>query len=106
MSNFYIKEVIVNYDNHDNHNLIISNTEEKDLPRGRLINSTVIDSINIAEMADYVIVMYAGRIIEKGTAMEIFDNPMHPYTIGLQKSKPRIDAISIAYDAPMESSFN
>lgn len=45
----------------------------------------------IAEMADYVIVMYAGRIIEKGTAMEIFDNPMHPYTIGLQKSKPRID---------------
>ena len=48
----------------------------------------------IAEMADYVIVMYAGRIIEKGTAMEIFDNPMHPYTIGLQKSKPRIDGNS------------
>ena len=48
----------------------------------------------IAEMADYVIVMYAGRIIEKGTVMEIFDNPMHPYTIGLQKSKPRIDGNS------------
>ena len=48
----------------------------------------------IAEMADYVIVMYAGRIIEKGTAMEIFDNPLHPYTIGLQKSKPRIDGNS------------
>ncbi len=42
----------------------------------------------IAEMADYVVVMYAGRIIEKGTALEIFENPMHPYTIGLQKSKP------------------
>jgi peptide/nickel transport system ATP-binding protein len=42
----------------------------------------------IAEMADYVVVMYAGRIIEQGTAVEIFDNPMHPYTIGLQKSKP------------------
>lgn len=42
----------------------------------------------IAEMADYVVVMYAGRIIEKGTALEIFDHPMHPYTIGLQKSKP------------------
>ncbi len=42
----------------------------------------------IAEMADYVVVMYAGRVIETGTTKEIFDNPMHPYTIGLQKSKP------------------
>jgi len=42
----------------------------------------------IAEMADYVVVMYAGRIIEKGTAKEIFKNPMHPYTQGLQRSKP------------------
>lgn len=48
----------------------------------------------IAEMADYVIVMYAGRIIEKGTALEIFDNPVHPYTKGLQKAKPRIDGNS------------
>ncbi|MCI5745728.1 MAG: ABC transporter ATP-binding protein [Erysipelotrichaceae bacterium] len=48
----------------------------------------------IAEMADYVIVMYAGKIIEKGTVMEIFDNPLHPYTVGLQKSKPRIDGNS------------
>lgn len=45
----------------------------------------------IAEMADYVVVMYAGRIIEMGTAKEIFDNPMHPYTIGLQKSKPVVN---------------
>lgn len=42
----------------------------------------------IAEMADYVVVMYAGRIIERGTAEEIFFNPLHPYTQGLQKSKP------------------
>ncbi len=42
----------------------------------------------IAEMADYVVVMYAGRIIEQGTASEIFHHPMHPYTQGLQKSKP------------------
>lgn len=42
----------------------------------------------IAEMADEVVVMYAGRVIEKGTVREIFHNPMHPYTIGLQKSKP------------------
>ncbi len=46
----------------------------------------------IAEMADYVVVMYAGRIIEQGTVSEIFHNPMHPYTIGLQKSKPTIDS--------------
>lgn len=44
----------------------------------------------IAEMADEVVVMYAGRVIEKGTSSEIFHNPLHPYTIGLQKSKPLI----------------
>ncbi len=42
----------------------------------------------IAEMADYVVVMYAGKVIEKGTVQEIFHDPRHPYTIGLQKSKP------------------
>lgn len=42
----------------------------------------------IAEMADYVVVMYAGRIVEKGTTEEIFENPAHPYTIGLMASKP------------------
>lgn len=42
----------------------------------------------IAEMADYVVVMYAGRIVEKGTAEEIFAHPAHPYTIGLMASKP------------------
>ena len=42
----------------------------------------------IAEMVDTVVVMYAGRIIEKGTVREIFHNPKHPYTIGLMKSKP------------------
>ena len=42
----------------------------------------------IAEMADYVVVMYAGRIVEQGTAEEIFAHPAHPYTIGLMASKP------------------
>ncbi len=42
----------------------------------------------IAEMADYIVVMYAGRVVEKGTAEEIFSNPCHPYTVGLMKSKP------------------
>ncbi|MBO5327643.1 MAG: ABC transporter ATP-binding protein [Clostridia bacterium] len=45
----------------------------------------------VAEMADFVVVMYAGKIIEMGTAEDIFDNPLHPYTIGLQKSKPTVD---------------
>ncbi len=44
----------------------------------------------IAEMADYVVVMYAGRVIEKGTVQEIFANPAHPYTIGLMASKPSV----------------
>ena len=42
----------------------------------------------IAEMADYVVVMYAGRIVEQGTVDEIFSHPAHPYTIGLMASKP------------------
>ena len=41
----------------------------------------------IAEMADYVVVMYAGRVVEKGTVREIFQHPSHPYTIGLMNSK-------------------
>lgn len=45
----------------------------------------------IAGRADYVVVMYAGRVIEMGTVYDIFDNPLHPYTIDLQKSKPVIN---------------
>ena len=44
----------------------------------------------VAEMADYVVVMYAGKIVEKGTVYEIFDDPKHPYTIGIQKAKPSL----------------
>ena len=51
----------------------------------------------VAGMADYVVVMYAGRVVEKGTAEEIFHRPCHPYTIGLMKSKPvvgkKVDAL-------------
>ena len=56
----------------------------------------------IAEMADEVVVMYAGIVIEKGTVREIFHNPKHPYTIGLQKSKPLItsDADEPLYSIP------
>lgn len=45
----------------------------------------------IAEMADYVVVMYAGRVVEKGTAEDIFLHPAHPYTIGLMASKPVVN---------------
>lgn len=48
----------------------------------------------VAEMADYVVVMYAGRVIEQGTVQEIFHDPKHPYTVGLQKSKPTMDSDS------------
>lgn len=55
----------------------------------------------IAEMADYVVVMYAGRIVEKGTAVEVFNNPLHPYTIGLMRSKPVINkAVDRLYSIP------
>ena len=42
----------------------------------------------VAGMADYVVVMYAGRVVEKGTVQEIFRQPAHPYTLGLMASKP------------------
>lgn len=42
----------------------------------------------VAGMADYVVVMYAGRVVEQGTVREIFREPVHPYTIGLMASKP------------------
>ena len=44
----------------------------------------------VAEMADYVVVMYAGKIVEKGSVEDVFEHPTHPYTVGLMKSKPVI----------------
>ncbi len=45
----------------------------------------------VARYADRVCVMYAGRIVESGTAIEIYENPRHPYTMGLMASVPRLD---------------
>jgi oligopeptide/dipeptide ABC transporter ATP-binding protein len=45
----------------------------------------------VARYADRVNVMYAGRIIESGTAAEIYADPRHPYTLGLLRSVPRLD---------------
>jgi peptide/nickel transport system ATP-binding protein len=46
----------------------------------------------VAEMADDIAVMYAGRIVETGSAEEIFSKPQHPYTWGLLRSIPRLDS--------------
>jgi peptide/nickel transport system ATP-binding protein len=68
------------------------------------INSSILlithDLGVIAEMADYVVVMYAGRIIEQGTASEIFHDPRHPYTQGLQKSKPTMKSKDKLFNIP------
>jgi peptide/nickel transport system ATP-binding protein len=44
----------------------------------------------IAEVADRVAVMYMGKVVEMATAKAIFDEPLHPYTVGLMRSMPRI----------------
>jgi len=55
----------------------------------------------IAGMADLVVVMYAGRVVEKGTTSEVFHNPKHPYTIGLMKSKPKVGGkVESLYNIP------
>jgi len=45
----------------------------------------------VARYADRVNVMYAGKIVEKGTAYDIYEHPSHPYTIGLMASVPQLD---------------
>ena len=45
----------------------------------------------VAEMADEVAVMYAGRVVERGPGAAVFDDPQHPYTLGLLGSIPKIE---------------
>jgi len=60
------------------------------------INSAIIlithDLGIISDLCDSVIVMYAGRVVERGSIDDIFYNPMHPYTRGLLRCLPRLDA--------------
>lgn len=56
----------------------------------------------VAEICDKVSVMYGGRIIEQGLVDDIFENPSHPYTRGLLKSMPRVDAESYERLIPIE----
>jgi oligopeptide/dipeptide ABC transporter ATP-binding protein len=45
----------------------------------------------VAQMATHVLVMYSGKIVESASAIEIFDNPKHPYTVGLLESIPNLE---------------
>ena len=56
----------------------------------------------VARYADRVNIMYAGRIIERGSAKEIYANPRHPYTVGLLRSVPRLDLPRRARLDPIE----
>jgi oligopeptide/dipeptide ABC transporter ATP-binding protein len=56
----------------------------------------------VARYADRVNVMYAGRIIERATALELYGRPRHPYTLGLLRSVPRLDEPRRARLAPIQ----
>lgn len=61
----------------------------------RKINSSILlithDMGVVAEMADRILVMYAGQVVELGTVRQVFKKPLHPYTQGLLASIPRLD---------------
>ena len=56
----------------------------------------------VAEICDKVSVMYGGRIVEQGLVDDVFENPSHPYTRGLLRSMPRVDAESYERLIPIE----
>jgi oligopeptide transport system ATP-binding protein len=55
----------------------------------------------LAGIADRILVMYAGRVVETAPTGELFANPCHPYTAGLLSSVPRLDAARVARLAPI-----
>ncbi len=50
------------------------------------------DTAVVSEIADRVVVMYAGQVMESGAAGEVLENPLHPYTRGLMECAPRLDS--------------
>lgn len=68
-----------------------------DLMRGlkKRLNSSIMlithDLGVVAEMADYVVVMYAGKVVEEAPVLDLYKSPLHPYTVGLLKSKPKLN---------------
>jgi peptide/nickel transport system ATP-binding protein len=59
--------------------------------QSRLGMAVLIITHDLGEIADEVLVMYAGRIVESAPVKELFADPQHPYTIGLLGSIPRLD---------------
>jgi oligopeptide/dipeptide ABC transporter ATP-binding protein len=69
--------------------LALLNDLKKDMNAGILFITH--DLGVVAEIADRVVVLYAGRKVEEGSTAQIFNNPLHPYTIGLMNAVPRVD---------------
>jgi oligopeptide/dipeptide ABC transporter ATP-binding protein len=59
----------------------------------------------IAELCDRVAVMYAGNVVELAEVGELFTNPLHPYTVGLLASVPRVDVASTSDEASIRGSI-
>ncbi|WP_035665360.1 ABC transporter ATP-binding protein [Halalkalibacter akibai] len=87
-----------------------------DLMRGlsEKFNSSIIlithDLGVVAELADRVVVMYAGQVVEEADIVPLFDKPLHPYTVGLMESVPKLDVeqdrlTSIAGNVPTPDNF-
>src|SRR5918912_4043253 len=55
----------------------------------------------VAEMADRIAVMYAGKVVEDGPAKDVFKTPKHPYTLGLLNSIPDIGGEEAGEDLPV-----
>ncbi|MDR1885124.1 MAG: ABC transporter ATP-binding protein [Synergistaceae bacterium] len=70
---------------------IISLIEELKSLTGSAVIMITHDLGVISEISDRIAVMYAGRIVEEGTKMELLTDPLHPYTVGLLNAVPRID---------------
>jgi oligopeptide/dipeptide ABC transporter ATP-binding protein len=70
---------------------ILDLLRQQQAERGMAILLITHDLGVVAELADEVVVMYAGKIVERAPVQELFDQPMHPYTVGLFASLPRID---------------
>ena len=70
--------------------LVLLNKLKKDVSTGVLFITH--DLGVVAEIADRVVILYAGCKVEEGAIGEIFKNPLHPYTVGLMKAVPDVDA--------------
>ena len=70
--------------------LVLLNKLKKDVSTGILFITH--DLGVVAEIADRVIILYSGRKVEEGRIESIFENPLHPYTVGLMNAVPDVEA--------------